>query len=124
MPRCQLQANTVYVGPLSATNKLRTLIALRNQELLESSTRNISKDRKRKLLSRSTFVWDDLTSPHELLISITKRHQLSVSNIDKIRHDLWAKATLPKVNACEALSLILIQSGLYIQLDQGWCEGN
>ena len=60
--------NFVYLGPKSATNKLRTLMELRSQESLAKST-GISEKRQFELMRRKTFAWQDLDTPRQILES-------------------------------------------------------
>ncbi len=103
--------STVYIGPASATRKLRTLVQLRSDELIEASTKSGAK-RHSALSRRRMLHWSDLESPTELLNRIAKRHDLEIQDLDSVPHDLWAGTTLASVNAVEALSLVLIQFDL------------
>ncbi|MCY2963462.1 MAG: hypothetical protein NT069_07390 [Planctomycetota bacterium] len=105
--------NTVYLGPKSATEKLRTLIALRTEELARI------KPARRSGLNPSDVRWDDLTTPGELVSRLSQRDQVRIEGIDQVPHDLWAAATLPSVNLVEAFSLILIQFDLTFH----WIDG-
>ncbi len=105
--------NTVYLGPKLATEKLRTLIALRTQEFERL------KSARRSGLSPSDLRWDDLTTPSELLSRLSQRDRVRIEGGDQVPHDLWAAATLPDVNVIEALSLILIQFDLTFH----WTDG-
>ena len=98
--------NSLYVGPSHGTPKLRTLIELRSQELLDVSS--LPKGRRFELVNRRTMHWNDLDRPVDLIGRIADRYKLKVEGLDGIGHDLWAGSTLPNVNAAEALSLVLI----------------
>ncbi len=101
--------DAVFVGERTSVTKLRTLIALRTNELADASSTLISKSRHRKLSQRNKIQWEDLTSPKEIISLIAKRYKLQVTGIDQIKHDLWAGGTFPNANAAEAFSMILIQ---------------
>ncbi len=100
--------NTLYVAPPARAARLRTLVELQSIELFKESS-TLSKRRYFNLVNRQMFHWNDLDQPSELLRRIAKTYKLEIHGLDLIPHDLWAGATLPKVNAIEALSLVLIQ---------------
>ncbi len=102
-----LTENVAYFGPADRARWLRTSIAQAERMMVPDSA-------KRPLAVRKTVVWDDLTTPREILVDIAKAFNLHFNNIDMVPHDLWAGATLPNVTPAEALTLVLIQ------LDLGW----
>jgi len=109
--------NVVMIGPRQSVAKLRTLIQLRSNELVDSQGR-FPVGRRFALGKRQTFHWNDLDPPVELIRRIGQRYELTLHGLEKIPHDLWASETLPDVNANEALALVLIQFDLTFQ----WTE--
>ncbi|MBT4864997.1 MAG: hypothetical protein HON53_07765 [Planctomycetaceae bacterium] len=103
--------NTVCIGPQESMAKLRTLTAVRFDELQQPTLR-LSKGRLAELGERRTLHWNDLDRPSDLIQQIGKRYRLRIDGLEQIPHDLWASATLPSVNAVEALSIVLIQFDL------------
>ena len=103
--------NTVMIGPPESMAKLRTLVKLRFDELSDKSLK-LPKRRRFNLSRRRTIHWNDLDRPRDLIQQIAARYRLEIRGLEKVPHDLWAAATLPKVNCGEALSLILIQFDL------------
>ena len=101
----------LFVGPPSATRRLRTLIELRSSEL-KAPESSIPEKRQVELAARHTVTWQDLDSPVEIVQCIADRYRLTIRNLDLLPHDLWVANTLPSVTAAEALSLILIQFDL------------
>lgn len=116
--RVRVVGNLVYIGPPDGARKLRTLIRLRSNELFGELSQ-ISKRRQFELVDRWTLHWNDLDRPVDLVQRIAQRFKLKVDGLDRLPHDLWAGSTLPRVNALEALSLILIQFDLTFE----WTEG-
>ena len=109
--------HTVYLGPLEATAKLRTLVALRIQELKGKAA---AADARRIEQTRDTFRWDDLDAPADILRRISDEYGVKVEGIELIPHDLWAGAVLPETSVIEALSLVLIQFDLtFAWMDRG-----
>jgi len=111
-------ASTVYIGPPAAAERLKTLIALRSDEL-QGSASGVSAARRRELFERQTLSWNDLDRPIDILQQIAGRHRIELRGTEQIPHDLWAGATLPEVTLCEALSLILIQFDLTFAWEKG-----
>lgn len=106
--------NVVYLGPIDSCRKLRTLIALRSEELSSSESR-ISKDRQQRWRKPRSVTWSDLDSPREILHRLAQELDVTLKNPSRIEHDLWAGAVLPEVTGVEAISLILIQFHLTFQ---------
>ena len=114
-----LPGNFVYLGPESATRRLRTLIEMRKLEL-QSKEAGIPDRRRSELQRHRTFSWNDLDTPHEILEAIASQFRLTVAKADVIPHDLWAAAALPDVTVIEALSVVLIQFDLTFRwIDSG-----
>src|SRR5262245_1520048 len=111
-----LVGNSVYLGPTAAASKLRTLVALRTQEL--TARGEIPAGRRGELIRASTIRWNDLDSPADVLTRLAEPYQLKIDGIDLVPHDLWGAAVLPEASAAEAFSLVLIQ----FDLTFGWVE--
>ena len=117
--RLCLPGSFVYLGPESATKRLRTLIELRLVEL-KSKELKITPPRLADLQRRRSVTWPDLQSPKEILESISTLYRIRCANPEIIPHDLWAAGKLPDTNAIEALSTVLIQFDFTFQwLDKG-----
>jgi hypothetical protein len=111
--------NIVFLGPKSATKKLRTLIELRELDL-QSKAFSVPKPRRSELLQRKTFESQDLDAPREILETFAQQVALNISNGQLIPHDLWAGMVLPDVTIVEAVSVVLIQFDLTFRwIDQG-----
>jgi hypothetical protein len=109
--------HTVYLGPPDATAKLRTLVALRIQELKGKAA---GPDARRIEQSRATFRWNDLDRPADILARISKEYGVGLEGLELVPHDLWAGAVLPETSVIEALSLVLIQFDLtFTWIDRG-----
>ena len=111
--------NVVFLGPKSATTRLRTLIELREQEL-QSRELSAPKPRRSELMRRHSFESEDLEAPQEILKKFTNLVQLNISNGKAIPHDLWGAMVLPDVTITEAISVVLIQFDLTFRwIDKG-----
>jgi hypothetical protein len=103
--------NCLVVASAAAAGRLRTVIALREGELV--AHRSEYSARSARLRSeRATIRWDDLERPADILRTIGRQFGLTISGIEMIPHDLWAGATAPEATAAEALSLVLNQFDL------------
>lgn len=103
--------NVVYWGPAEAARGLRTLIALREQELTQFVRPEVRAARER-LKVRREVRWGDLTTPREVLERVGDGFRLRVLNPELIPHDLWEGAVLPQLTAAEMLSVVLVQFDL------------
>ncbi len=111
--------NIVFLGPKSATKRLRTLIELRELDL-QSKEFSVPKSRRSELLQRKTFESKDLDSPLEILEKFAQQVPVSISNGQLIPYDLWAGMVLPDVTIVEAVSVVLIQFDLTFRwIDKG-----
>lgn len=119
--RTAIVGSNVYLGPDRAVGTLKTLLELKQQELLSLADNQSTLKRRVYQLSRNkTFHFQDLDTPADLLKQITDDFQITVSNPQRIPHDLWSHGTLVAVNANEALTLVLNQLDLtYLWENQG-----
>lgn len=109
-------SNVVYVGPVDAAKKLRTLVELRNSELSKlmsnaAPAKSPWRNRPVSLTRRMTFAWQNLDRPRDILKQVADKFQIEIDGLDKLPHDLWAGTSLPQTTAAEALSLLLVQFG-------------
>lgn len=100
--------HVAYIGPPRSAAKLRTLIALRSSEL-SSDALGLPSSRFFEFATRRTFHWNDLDRPRNVLRAMADECDFTIHGLESIPHDLWAGATLPRLQPVEALSLVLIQ---------------
>ena len=101
-----------YFGPPQATARLRTIAALRTEEILGRPAAL-----QRKFLLPRRIAWDDFTTPRDLLRQLAEENGLALQGADRVPHDLWAAADLPPLSLADRLALILIQFDLTFQVD-------
>jgi len=101
-----------YFGPPRATSRLRTIAALRSEEIL-----GLPAALQRKLLLPKRIAWDDFATPRDLLTQLAEQNELRIQGADRVPHDLWAAADLPPLSLVDRLTLILIQFDLTFQVD-------
>ncbi len=109
--------NTAYLGPRELAAHLRTLVALRRQELFDKRA-EIPEARRIALTRPITFRWSDLDRPADLVERLAGKYALSVEGLNRVPHDLWAGAVLPETTAIEGLSLILAQ----VEVTVSWID--
>ncbi|MBI3865202.1 MAG: STN domain-containing protein [Planctomycetia bacterium] len=108
--------NVVYLGPRETAGKLRTLVAMRKNDLKELP---LPESRRTAITRTRAFRWNDLDRPADVLRRLAEEYRLEVDGLDQVPHDLWAAAALPDATPIEALSLVLAQFELTFQ----WTEG-
>lgn len=99
--------DTIFVGPKVSVAKLRTLIALRQEELKTRPRWPASVSRR--LLARHSLTWDAATEPREILARIEQTWGMRLTGTAELPYDLWGAGSLRDVNGIEALSAVLLQ---------------
>ncbi|HVW02263.1 MAG TPA: hypothetical protein VHB77_18060 [Planctomycetaceae bacterium] len=107
----------VYLGPAQTASRLRTLAALREQELQSSAGASLA--RRNEMSKRHAVAWVDLDTPREVLERLAREHHLTIAGLDQIPHDLWGAGALPDANVCEALTVVLAQFDLTFAWNRG-----
>jgi hypothetical protein len=107
----RIVGNVVYLAPPESANVIRTLIALRDEELSAHRSRTRSA-RQTALRRNETVRWADLTTPADALQLVAKRFDLKIEGSELVPYDLWEHAVFAQMTASEMLSLVLIQFDL------------
>ncbi len=97
----------VYLGPLSAANRLSTVAAT-----LEKDVRRLPATAQRKFLQQKPLAWEDLATPRDLLVQLGQQSGVKLAGLERVPHDLWAAADLPSLSLVDRLTLIAIQFDL------------
>jgi hypothetical protein len=101
----------VYFGPKNAAESLKTLAAMRRDDVLKFAPG------LKKLLAQSRPIeWDDLAEPRQLITALAKEARVNVEGIAKVPHDLWPANRLPSLPWCDRMTLLLIPFGLTYQV--------
>ncbi len=106
-----LLGSVIYVGPPPVAARLRTLGALRTEEV-----RQLPAAVGRKFLASKRISWDDLATPRELLEDLARQNRFTITDLELVPHDLWAGADLPPLTLIDRLTLILVQFDLTFHL--------
>jgi hypothetical protein len=97
----------VYLGPPEAAARLRTLSALREEDV-----QRLPDPAGRRFSQLKPFKWDDLATPRDLLKQLAKQNGFELANLQLVPHDLWAAADLPPLSLADRLTLLAIQFDL------------
>ncbi len=101
----------VYFGPPRVARQIRTIAALRTEEV-----RRLPPTVTRKFLLPGRIAWDDFATPGELLQRLADENRLTLLGLDRVPHDLWAGADLPPLSLVERITLIAIQFDLTFEV--------
>ncbi len=96
-----------YFGPEPAAARLRTLAAMKRDEL-----QRLPRDVALRLAQSRRWRWDDLATPRELLGTLAKEGRFALEGMEQVPHDLWAGAELPPLALLDRLAVIAIQFDL------------
>lgn len=99
--------STIFVGPEDSLQKLRTVIALRMEELRSGGDAAVKQ--QFQVLRDHSVTWNEVAAPREVLQEIAGRWTIRVNGIEGVPYDLWPAGFMHDVNFVEALSLVLIQ---------------
>ena len=108
--------STVFVGPEDSLKKLRTVIALRMEELRAKG--NSALKQQFAVLRDHSISWTEATEPRQVLSDIGQRWGMNLIGVDEVPYDLWREGLIYDVNLVEALSLVLIQHNRTFEWDQ------
>lgn len=108
---CQL-GPVAYFGPSETANRLRTLAALRLEEV-----RRLPAGATRKFLLMRSWHWDRLAEPRELANLLADEVGAKLVDAQKIPHDLWPEADLPPLSWIDRLTLLAAQFDLTFRIE-------
>ncbi len=97
----------LFLGPPEAASRLRTLSAMRAEDL-----QALPPAAAEKFARMKPMTWDDLTTPRELIAELARQNGVEVTGLELVPHDLWAAADLPPLPWADRLTLIAIQFDL------------
>ena len=103
-----------YFGPSATAQRLRTVAALRREEISK-----LPLAIRPKFIRTRAWKWDDLATPRELLAELGKEAGVTFAGGDAIPHDLWAGGDWPAMPWCERMTLILGQYDLTFEIAPG-----
>jgi hypothetical protein len=102
----------IYLGPPRFTDRLRTLAALRLEDV-----RKLPADVGQKFVRAQRLGWNALAEPRGLLVNLAKENGVEIAGLEQVPHDLWAAADLPPLSLVDRLTLLAGQFDLTFQID-------
>lgn len=107
----------VLIGPAAAAGRLRTLLEIQRQKI-QNLKRRTDPDVFAAATQPMQVSWEFLAEPRELLIYQTSTADIKILNPELVPHDLWAKATLPRLPLTDFATLLLSQYDLTFELSE------
>jgi hypothetical protein len=104
----------LYLGPRAAAERLRTLAALRSDDIFR-----LREDLKAPLDRRRPISWPRLTEPRSLVAQFVEQRGWKLDNLEAIPHDLWPAGELPAISFAEQLTVLLVGFDLTFELQPG-----
>ncbi len=101
----------VYIGPPRAAEQLNTLIVM-----AEEHVQSFPPELQRRFFEPRVLAWPDLATPREIVTELARSAGLEVAGMDRLPHDLWARASLPPLSLVRRLCLVLQQFDLTFQV--------
>jgi hypothetical protein len=101
----------LYLGPPSAAEQLRTIAALRGEEV-----RRLPTSRRSAFALKQPVTWPRLTEPRELINALARRRGWRIGEAERIPHDLWPAGELPALPYSDQLTVMLIGFDLTFEI--------
>lgn len=102
----------VYVGPPSATTRLRTLAVIRAQEIAE-----LPPAARQRWTAATRWSWPRFSTPRELLAQLAQEAGLELQGLDRVPHDLWPAVELPPLTVADRLTLLANEFDLTFRIE-------
>jgi hypothetical protein len=109
-----LAGPVAYFGPTETTDRLRTLIYVREEE-----SRRLPPAAAAAFFQAKPLAWEDFAQPREIIAQIAKDARLTVTGLERIPYDRWAAADLPTMTLAERLTLVAMQYDLTFTMALG-----
>ena len=109
-------APVAYFAPPEVARRVRTLVALRQEDI-----RRLPPDAAKNILQPKPLAWDDFAAPRELLERLGSEAGIEIAGLEQVPHDLWAAADLPPLGLVEKITLIAGQYDLTFEVS---ADGN
>lgn len=92
----------IYIGPVSTTEKLATLAAVKRQQVGQQSASERARWSRAAVLNVPL-----LAQPRELVRELVRESGATLQNPEVIPHDLWPAIPLPPLTLADRLTLVL-----------------
>jgi hypothetical protein len=104
----------LYLGPRAAADELRTLAAVRQQEVA-----GLPGEERAALDRKQVANWPRLTEPRQLVVGLLRERGWDVRQAELIPHDLWPAGRLPALTLSDQLTALLVGFDLTFRLVPG-----
>ncbi len=118
IPQAAVSVNQsfVYIGPVDAAHRLRTLCELNRKMILDARSQ-LDAEVYVAVTSRLPVAWEELSRPAEVLTRLCAETGLDVSNVETVPPDLWHAGQWSKMSLAESATLLLNQFDLTFRVD-------
>lgn len=106
--------NVILIAPGDAADRIATAAAL-----VEKSLEEAPSDVRRVWEQRQATRWPRLTEPRSALKQLAETHGLTISNPDRLPHDLWPTIDWPALSVYARVSLVAGQFDLMPTTEDG-----
>jgi hypothetical protein len=103
-----------YLGPPAAAEQLRTVAAVRGEEVA-----TLPAALRASLERAGRLSWPRLTAPRALVAALAQQRGWRIAEGERIPHDLWPATSLPALSAAQQLSVLLIGFDLTFKANGG-----
>ncbi len=103
--------SAIYLGPAKTAKILRTLSALKHDEVAKLPAGAATVLRRSEPLT-----WEDFATPRELLTQLAQSAGRTIEGLDQVPHDLWAAGDLPPLPWIDRLTLLAVQFDLTFRI--------
>jgi hypothetical protein len=100
-----------YFGPRPAAEQLRTIAAVRADEVARLPAAQRSTFQRKQHLA-----WPRLTEPRRLVTSLIQQRGWRIDHAERIPHDLWPAGKLPDLTLTQQLTVLLIGFDLSFEI--------
>lgn len=101
----------IYLGPAETAAILRTLSALRHDDVAKLPASAAAVFRRSEPL-----VWEDFATPRDVLGQLAQSVGIQIKGLDRVPHDLWAAADLPALPWVDRVTLVAAQFDLTFRI--------
>jgi hypothetical protein len=91
-----------YVGPTSSTKNLRTLTAMRGDDVAQ-----LPAPLRAEWVAKQTVAWPRFVDPRQVVAGVVAGRGWKLLRAELIPHDLWRAGGLPSMTATEQLTVLL-----------------
>jgi hypothetical protein len=92
-----------YLGPPAAAAQLRTVAAVRSEELAQ-----LPASQRAAFQKKGSLRWPRLTEPRGLVSALIQKQGWRVGRAERIPHDLWPEGSLPAISLSDQLTMLLV----------------